>query len=147
MIDHKVGFLFFDFDGCISKCYWRESLLPKNGLVSGYEYFHELLVLDPPNGEILSLMDDAHMNGYGVIVLTGRPEAQRTASQKWLNNHHAMYDKLIMRADDDKRPSQIYKADVLSLYSKDSIKMIFDDMEKNINHFKELGYPTCLVKA
>jgi hypothetical protein len=139
--------LVFDFDGCISKCSWRESLLPANGLVNGYDLFHELLILDPPNMEIITMMKLSKMEGYKVIILTGRKEENRHDSVRWLNRYSVCYDAMYMRPNNDHRPSQIYKSEVLSTFDKNDIKMIFDDMEKNINHFKELGYPTCLVKC
>lgn len=141
------GVMFFDFDGCISSCGWRESLLPQNKITKGYDKFHELLGLDPPNTWIIRLMNTAKVSGYKIVILTGRMEYCREASVKWLNDNFVLYDYMVMRSNDDFRHSEDYKSSILELYRKEDVKMVFDDMEKNINRFKELGYPTCLVKC
>lgn len=144
---YRDGVAFFDFDGCISICNWRENLLPSHGWPNGYEDFHEMLKFDPPNEWIIQMMHDMMKDGIRVIILTGRVESTRRSSEKWLVKFGVKYHWMEMRKDGDKRPSEIIKAAYIERFHKECIKMIFDDRQKIIDHLRELGYPVCKVEA
>ena len=143
----RKGFVFFDFDGCISICNWREQLLPGNKLFKNYDEFHAMLSYDPPNNWIIDMMGKMVQDGYEVIILTGRMENTRKESLSWLHEHGVRYHQMIMRPNEDLRGSEVFKAEVISRFKKEDVKMIFDDRPKIIDHLTSLGYPTFKVKV
>ena len=146
--DHyDPGVIIVDFDGCISICNWRESTLPANSRNKTYDQFHDLLYMDPPNIWMIDMMYRMKNFGYKVIILTGRPEAQRDISHLWLDKYGVLYDWMEMRGNNDFRSSETYKMTYIKKYYKDEIKMIFDDLPRVIDHLKSDGYPTFLVRA
>lgn len=146
LISYSDGVAFFDFDGCISICSWRESLLPSHGW-KGYDDFHAMLRYDPPNDWIINMMCDMVKDNIKVVILTGRVESTRRDSEKWLTKFGVSYHWMEMRKDGDSRPSEIVKAEYVAKFDPSCVKMIFDDRQKIIDHFRELGYPVCKVEA
>jgi hypothetical protein len=144
---YKNGVVIFDFDGCISICNWRQATLPANSDRKNYDDFHELSIYDPPNEWIVNIMCRMKILGVKVVILTGRMDANLRKSTDWLNDHGVPYDWIQMRADNDYRPSALFKAEYIAKFYKEEIKMIFDDNSKVIEHLSSLGYPTFKVKA
>jgi len=79
-------------------------------------------------------------SGYDVIISTARKEFSREATVKKLKELNIPYDKLYMRADEDKRLSSEVKRDHLLEIKKnyDVIAFIDDDLT-NCNMAKEFG--------
>lgn len=144
---YEKGVVFVDFDGCISICNWRESTLPINSRNKNYDNFHRLLKFDPPNKWMIAMMAQMMDDGTKVVILTGRMESIRKESVIWLLDHEVNYSWMEMRKNDDFRPSEICKAEVVEKYYKEEVRMIFDDRNKIIDHFAELGYPTFKIVA
>ena len=131
----------------VSICNWRESTLPANSDRKTYNDFHYLSVYDPANTWILDMMRLMKIDGVKVNVLTGRMEEKRKKSEEWLKRYHVSYDWMQMRGNDDYRSSETVKAEYISLYYMEEIRMIFDDNPKVINSLKDLGYPTFQVRT
>ncbi len=144
---YEKGVVFVDFDGCLSICNWRNSLLPAYGPNEGYDAFHELLSYDPRNPWVTHMMAEMHKAGVKVVILTGRMENTRKESEAWLKKYAVKWDWMQMRLNGDYQPSEMFKAKYIKTYYKEEVKMIFDDRPKIINHLKGLGYPTFLVKS
>jgi hypothetical protein len=148
------GVAFIDFDGCISICNWRNELLPDRADMKGqgrtrktFDDFHAASPYDPPNQWMIRMMEAMYQDGVKVIILTGRMEQNREQSEEWLAKHGVQYDRIHMRANNDYRSSEVFKAEYIAKYYKEEVRMIFDDREKIINHLKALGYPTFKVEA
>jgi hypothetical protein len=141
------GVIFVDFDGCLSICNWRDAWLPKSvpKLTENYQDFHSLLSLDPPNYELINLVNESYDNGYKVIILTGRTESNRLKSENWLSKYNVKYNWLHMRKDGDYTPSEVYKLKYIQNFYREEVRMIFDDRQKIVDCFKENEYPVFKV--
>lgn len=146
-LPYEKGVVFIDFDGCISICNWREALLPGNSNNKNYDAFHSMIPFDPPNQWMIGMMKEFFNDGVKVIILTGRMENNRNASEIWLAVNCVSYSWMEMRKNNDFRSSEIFKAECVQQYYMAEVRMIFDDRKKIIEHFKTLGYPTFRVKA
>lgn len=145
---YDPGVVLVDFDGCLSICSWRETWIPKvDCLTETYEQFEKLLMYDPPNLWLISLINAMYRDGYKIVILTGRMERVRKQSVAWLKLHGVLYHYMKMRANDDLRHSEVYKLEYAAEYYKQEIKMVFDDTDRVIKTFRENYYPTHKVVA
>ena len=78
-----------------------------------------------------------------VIILTGRPEAYRSKTERWLEEKGLTgYDELIMKSGDQSVPDFIQKAkaaDEIEERHGMSIDIAYDDRKRIINMWKERG--------
>jgi len=82
-----------------------------------------------------------HHFGDYIILLTGRSEQYREATQRWIINHCAGFDALMMRKDDDGRPGEIVKADIYRklIEPYHNVWQVYDDKTYIVNMWRELG--------
>jgi hypothetical protein len=83
----------------------------------------------------------AKLTGSKVIVLSGRTEAAREATEKWLAEYGFNYSSLLMRKSGDMRPdyvikNEIYDAEVIPNYD---IMAVFDDRDQVVRHLRKRG--------
>lgn len=83
----------------------------------------------------------AALMGCNVIVLSGRTEAAREATEKWLADNEFSYDQLLMRKVGDTRPdyvikNEIYDAHIIPFYN---IRAVFDDRDQVVRHLRARG--------
>jgi predicted kinase len=84
----------------------------------------------------MALEIDAH-----VIVLSGRTEDARVATQKWLAENGFLYRSLLMRKKGDQRPdyvikNEIYDAEIIPKYN---VAAVFDDRDQVVRHLRKRG--------
>lgn len=65
---------------------------------------------------------------YNVIVMSGRKETCRTATEDWLDNY-IVFDELFMRAADDDRADNLVKHDLFNEHVRDNydVQFVIDD--------------------
>ena len=131
-----------DIDGTLADCTHRLHHL--NGRFKNWSAFfnevHKDLIIDP----IADLMEI--LSGtYEIILVTGRPESTRAATEKWLYENAVKYSALHMRPDGDLRQDYIVKKQILEglLGDGKSIQFVFDDRPQVISMWREMGL-TCL---
>ena len=67
---------------------------------------------------------------HEIVYLTGRPERTRPATQAWLARHQLPPGRVVMRADDDRRPARLLKPQLLrSLARGRRVAVVVDDDE------------------
>jgi uncharacterized HAD superfamily protein len=82
--------------------------------------------------------------GHAVIILTGRSEAYREATEQWLKDKGIRYDKLFMRPGEmQSMPAAEFKEimldnDILPDYH---VYLAFDDMYQVCDMFRRKGIP------
>lgn len=105
----------------------------------------EGMLNDIPNDPIVDLVANYAELGYKLIILTGRDETCREATEKWLEDMCVFQDKLIMRPAGDSRPGDEIKKYLFNTYVKDKyyIDFIIDDSSKCVKMWRDLGF-TCL---
>ncbi len=78
-----------------------------------------------------------------VVFLTGRPEAHREATQRWLDAQGLGGHRLLMRPMADRRPSAVFKVEVLEgLAADDEIVAVVDDTVPVVEAVRAAGFPT-----
>ena len=86
-----------------------------------------------------------------VVLMTGRPNKYREATERWLSKHNIPYDGLLMRQEKDMRPDFEVKKDLyynemlphLEGWSNDKVEVIFaiDDRQQVIDMWRSIGIP------
>jgi hypothetical protein len=133
-----------DIDGVVADVRHRLHLLecdPKD-----WDGFFAGATTDPPLAEGVALVL-ALRHDHDVVWLTGRPEATRTDTERWLAKHGLPTSPLIMRADDDRRPARHGKRDVVrDLSTRRRIAIIIDDDPSVVRHLAEDGFRVRLAE-
>lgn len=81
-----------------------------------------------------------YRNTHNIVFVSGRPNEYRKETEKWLSDHFPLYDTLIMRRENDKRPDTEVKRDILKMYfRKEKIDIVFDDRPSVIRMWREEG--------
>lgn len=95
---------------------------------------------DVPRENIIKVINSLKDSGYSNIILTGRHERYRKATEEWLKRHNVKYDFMLMRGDDDMRPDDKVKYEMLqSLEDKYKIYIVSDDRPKVTQMYLEVG--------
>lgn len=83
-----------------------------------------------------------------VIVMSGRPDSCREATENWLRKHDVRFDKLFMRATGDKRPDNVIKWELYQEHVEPYYKIDFvlDDRNRVVKMWRENGLK-CLQVA
>lgn len=83
-----------------------------------------------------------------VVVMSGRPEDCREATEKWLRKYDVRFDSLFMRPSGDKRPDQIVKWELYQQHVEPeyTIEFVLDDRNRVVKMWRENGLK-CLQVA
>lgn len=123
-----------DIDHTIAHAAWRDNMI---GNVPWDEY-HRWGCHDRPVQELVLLLS-AIQSKFVLVGITGRPEAFRGMTQKWLIDHGVPLDELMMRGNDDYRPNARMKLEMAKEKFgeplKDHIAFVIDDNEEVISVF------------
>lgn len=70
-----------------------------------------------------------HDNSNYIIVVSGRQDSCKEATEKWLKDNEVPYDFIFMRKEKDSRSDVIVKQEIYDEYIKDNycVKGVFDD--------------------
>jgi len=102
----------FDIDGTLASTQWRMHFIqsqPKN-----WDAFFEGIPRDSVNPEA-ALMYANVADGVDRVLVSGRPEHTRAATEAWLARHGLDAGPLFMRPDGDRRPDHIVKRDLYEM--------------------------------
>lgn len=147
---HSQNVVIFDLDGTISLCEHRRKFITNGN--KDWDKFYSECVHDLPNKPVIEILNLLSRNIYMILIISGRSEKVRTETEKWLKNHHVMYDYLFMRPIADYTPDEVLKPILLEkaklqLELLDSdIVCIFDDRDKVVNMWRKKGF-TCFQVA
>jgi len=106
---------------------------------------------DKPNEAIIDIicsLTSGFANMTGLIFVTGRPEACKESTTRWLSLHVDYSPILFMRPDGDNTPDdelkkRIYQEEIEPHYN---VLAVFDDRDKVVKMWRSLGL-TCLQVA
>ena len=101
------------------------------------------LLIEP----IANLVTTIHADGTAVLLVSGRPENYRDATEAWLSKQGIPYDGLYMRPADDQRPDHIVKSQLLDGILADGyeITLVIDDRPSVVAMWRERGL--CCLQA
>lgn len=136
----------FDIDHTLSDSFVRDHMINN---VSWDEY-HSNSAYDEPIRLMADLANSLYFSGWTNIGLTTRPEKWRSLTMRWLHKHDIMLEDLLMRPNDDLRPTSILKLDLVRKrfphWEPDKF-ILFDDREEVIKAFRQAGYNALHVHA
>jgi predicted kinase len=105
------------------------------------------------NDEVFRVIADLvltldYSNEYRIIFMSGRKEAARGGTERWLEKHVTTPEHLFMRADSDNRPDNLVKADLFDEHVRDNfdVQFVLDDRDQVVNMWRRMGI-TCLQVA
>lgn len=136
----------FDIDGTISDCEHRKHYIEKDD----WEGFYDACHMDELKEPIAFLWKAIELSissvNHRVEIFTGRPERLRQKTIHWLSSHGLTFDNMRMRADGDFTPDHEIKKQWAKDVGPENILMVFEDRDRNVKMFRELGI-TCLQVA
>lgn len=132
--------IILDIDNCIADDAWR---IPRiRWRMEGDARYHEYHQLAP-----FDALGNRHLfaSEPEVLVLTGRPVAYRLITEEWLRRVGVRVKHLLMRNNDDPRPSAAVKRGQ-ALWLRDyydiplsAVRVAYDDREDICAAYRELG--------
>lgn len=119
----------FDIDGTLAKMNDR----------SPYDWSR--VSDDEPYEDVIFMTRMVEGSGNGVIIMSGRDEVCREATEKWLKDNNVCYDHLFMRKAGDNRPDTIIKRELFDENIKDKyyIEGVFDDRNSVVKMWRDMG--------
>ena len=104
----KEKVMIFDLEDTLTDASHRIHLAHDNQ----WEKFHELFILDKPKVPI-AILFAALIRFFPIIICTGKPETGREDVVEWLNGYHLRPHLLLMRLEEDYRPTSEVKSDMI----------------------------------
>jgi hypothetical protein len=102
----------------------------------------EKLIYDTPLAGPISIVRAQKMTGTcDVIILTGRREDGREATEEWLKTYNVPYDRLYMRGTSDYTKGDVFKEKILTNFILPKYNVLFamDDDNKCVEMFRRNG--------
>lgn len=134
-----------DMDGTLCDCSHRVHL----AAAGQWEQFHSLLGEDAVMPDLKALLMMIKPEGPEVIICTGRNEAFRHDTLKWLEKNllTGYIDHIIMRPDNDWRPDHELKLALLEDFfgskeaALENVQFVIDDRDKVVEAWRNYGLP------
>jgi uncharacterized HAD superfamily protein len=144
MVDNKAkNIIVVDMDGTISDATHRLHHIHGPGKKNWKRFFAEM-EQDPPIASVLEQVRQLQRE-HPIVILTGRPEEYRAASERWLAKYGVKYDELLMRRTGDRRPDFQAKEQLLRELGPERVLMAIDDREPVCEAYRKHGVNAVLV--
>jgi len=142
----KTPCYIFDLDGTLSDCDHRRHFVTDGN--SDWDAFYEACDADDPHEHIITLARRLYWDAdFDIFILSGRSDAVREKTEKWLAHHHVPHTALYMRKADDHRPDEEIKLEWLNFLRGLGWNplMAFDDRNKVVAMWRANGVPCAQV--
>ena len=135
----RTSKIVFDMDGTLANLEHR--LHHITGEKKDWDAFHAGMVDDGVHGPVAALFRGMRALGYRIIVSTGRFEANRPQTEKWLEDHMLFHHDLFMRPDGDYRPDYEVKEEMLRdlQIGRENILFVVDDRASVVEMWRRNG--------
>jgi predicted kinase len=116
------------------------------------EGFEEHVYEDEVNENVLRFIDGWLMQGHDLIFMSGRAEAARSETERWLADKASILDheyELFMRADGDHRYDYEVKADLFEEHVRphhSNVALAIDDRNQIVDLWRGIGIPCWQVR-
>jgi len=123
-----MKYILLDLDGCISDDLWRQPFINKAhpDPRERWRRYHEHLIYDGFKNQ-----DLVFGHSHKIVVITSRHEMYRAMTHSWFQRHDIQVEEMLMRADEDFRPSPTIKRELLERMlcdiSREEIACAYDD--------------------
>lgn len=139
----KPNAVIFDIDGTLADCRHRLHHIKKKP--PDWDSFFAAVGDDTPHKDVTSLLKNLQ-EGSEILLVSGRPERTRAATELWLNLHlwPSRHRHLFMRPDDDRRPDHVVKEEILHRIRETwDVWLVVDDRPQVVEMWRRNGL-TCL---
>ena len=144
-----MKWIIFDLDGTLADIEDRRQLCTKeNGKMDWNKFFDpDNIKLDKPNIPVIMMAQALTAFGYKIAIFSGRSARTEDATKDWLHEQDIKFDILKMRPERNFRPDEQLKLEWLNgMDWKDNVEAVFDDRDKVVNMWREIGL-TCMQVA
>jgi hypothetical protein len=139
LVDGVRRYVLVDIDHTLSAAWPRDHMI---GTVPWDEY-HAASHADLPVEDIKNLVNALYLQGFITVALTARPERWRALTNSWFIRHGIFIEEMLMRADDEYRPSPAMKLELVKARFgealPDRVAFLLEDRDDVCSAFKELG--------
>jgi phosphoglycolate phosphatase-like HAD superfamily hydrolase len=134
-----------DMDGTLADVRHRLHYIKGPGK-KNWKRFFQAQVHDRPFAEIAQQVRDLAAN-HEIVVVTGRPEEYRPATEEWLSKYRIPFSRIYMRRMGDHRPDYVVKAEILQRIRPERVMKAFEDREPVCNVYREAGIEVVQVSS
>ena len=132
----------FDLDGTLALVDKRREIAKKpNGKID-FDIFYDpqYIELDEPNSFVIDLAKMYKRNGYEIVIVSGRSDRTKEATERWLEKYGILYDRMIMRKRKNFTPDNELKERWLEKYlDPDNIHVVVDDRQRVVDMWRRNG--------
>ena len=132
----------FDLDGTLALVDKRREIAKKpNGKID-FDIFYDpqYIELDEPNSSVIELAKMYKLNGYEIVIVSGRSDRTKEATERWLEKYGILYDRMIMRKRKNFTPDNELKERWLEKYlDRDDIRVVVDDRQRVVDMWRRNG--------
>jgi hydroxymethylpyrimidine pyrophosphatase-like HAD family hydrolase len=132
----------FDLDGTLALVDKRREIAKKpNGKID-FDIFYDpqYIELDEPNPSVIELAKMYKRNGYEIVIVSGRSDRTKEATERWLEKYGILYDRMIMRKRKNFTPDNELKERWLEKYlDRDDIRVVVDDRQRVVDMWRRNG--------
>jgi hypothetical protein len=136
-----------DIDHTVSDSFWRDEMIGN----LGWDEYYEAGAKDSPLAEMVRLLSAMahHEEGHLVVAVTARPRKWYHATMRWMVTHKIPVDEILMRPDDDHRPTPLVKVDLIRARFPDLSEVLFclEDRDDCVAAMRSLGLTVLQVYA
>lgn len=132
----------FDIDGVLADATHRQHHVERRP--KDWDAFFAAVGGDSTIAAGLALLRELGQE-HEIVLLSGRPERTRTATEEWLRTHDVRYQRLLLRRDTDRRPARVFKAEaVRRLGPVEEVVVVIDDDDEVVAELTRRGHPAAL---
>ena len=132
----------FDLDGTLALVDKRREIAKKpNGKID-FDIFYDpqYIELDEPNSFVIELAKMYKRDGYEIVIVSGRSDRTKEATDRWLEKYGVLYDRMIMRKRKNFTPDNELKERWLEKYlDRDNIHVVVDDRQRVVDMWRRNG--------
>ena len=132
----------FDLDGTLALVDKRREIAKKpNGKID-FDIFYDpqYIELDEPNSFVIELAKMYKRDGYEIVIVSGRSDRTKEATERWLEKYGILYDRMIMRKRKNFTPDNELKERWLEKYlDRDDIRVVVDDRQRVVDMWRRNG--------
>ncbi len=132
----------FDLDGTLALVDKRREIAKKpNGKIDfNIFYDPQYIELDEPNSFVIDLAKMYKRDGYEIVIVSGRSDRTKEATDRWLEKYGVLYDRMIMRKRKNFTPDNELKERWLEKYlDPDNIHVVVDDRQRVVDMWRRNG--------
>ena len=107
-----------------------------------WDKFYRIAAQTKPIHATCTILKTLALSGKHIVFMTGRDAKHREMTEHWLHRHGlwAEHSILFMRPEGDRRDDSVIKRE-LSAPFVTQIELVFEDRDRVVNMWRELGIP------